>query len=135
MTWNSQEYEDFYKGLTALETSLYPKTCNNCGKVFATSKNFLLETQSVKNSGIKVFEEDDGTVIIEVFRNCICGSTLLSNFGDRRDLSEAGIARRKKFDELLEFLSEKGICYKQARNKLLSFIKGNDEDFESPDDK
>ncbi len=122
---NQRDFERFYKGLETLEASLYPKTCNNCGKVFNTPESFLLDTVKVNNNGIKVAEEEDGSMIIEIFRNCTCGSTLLSNFGDRRDFSETGIQRRLKFNELLEFLQEKGVDLEQARSQLVSLANGD----------
>ncbi|MCK9987662.1 MAG: hypothetical protein AzoDbin1_04134, partial [Azoarcus sp.] len=42
----------------------------------------------------------DGQVIVELFRNCVCGSTLMDCFRDRRDTSEAGLRRRARFGEL-----------------------------------
>lgn len=73
-------FEAFYKSLKSKETTIYPKTCNNCGKIFNNSKDFFLKTKKL-NNGIK-FSEDNGATVIEIFRNCSCGSTLLSNFFD-----------------------------------------------------
>ena len=115
-----------FKGLKALAKSSFPKKCRNCGRIFETAEVFLFETEAVgkSNSGLKEGEDDDGNKIIEIFRNCSCGSTLMDFFGDRRDMSEAGMERRERFKRLLAELCEKGLDYETARRELLKFMHG-----------
>jgi hypothetical protein len=42
------------------------------------------------HTGLKEGIDEDGASIVEVFRNCACGSTLLETFSDRRDQSPGG---------------------------------------------
>ncbi len=113
-----------YKDLQALSNLSFPKECATCGKRYETVDEFIFETQALtKSSGLKE-EEDGGQIIVELFRNCICGSTLMDEFGNRRDHSLAGIKRREKFSELLERLTGKGILYETARRELIKVMHG-----------
>jgi len=67
---------------------------------------------------------DDGSRIVEAFRNCPCGSTLMDFFTDRRDMSEKGLRRRERFGELLDYLVENGMERAAARAELLKVLKG-----------
>lgn len=126
MTDDNQFYNELFKGLKALAETSFPKKCANCGRIFETADQFLLETQDINLSvsGLKQSEDEDGTKLVEVFRNCPCGSTLMDVFGDRRDLSEAGITRRKRFDELLSFLVENDLEPEIARLELIKVMRG-----------
>ena len=124
------ELDDFFAGLKTLEASLYPKRCYKCGNVYNSPEEFFTKTRNIKNdaeySGLKMAYDDDDNVIIEAFRNCTCGSTLLSNFGDRRDQSEQGIKRRAQFEVLMNYLIAQGMDKQSARKKLLTLLKTND---------
>ena len=69
-------------GLQALADSAFPKRCNNCGRTFDSVRDFIAETVSVRNgiSGAKASRGDDEEVIVELYRNCVCGSTLMDFF-------------------------------------------------------
>jgi len=86
-------------GLTAFIEKSFPKKCSVCGAIFQTADQFLTETQNMPNgrSSLKEALEEDGTEIVEVFRNCSCGSTLMEEFNSRRDNSTIGKERRAKF--------------------------------------
>ncbi|MFT6731877.1 MAG: hypothetical protein ACJAS9_000050 [Polaribacter sp.] len=72
----------------ALEHSSFPKKCKTCGKVYESVDEFTENTKLINgNSGLKSSEGDDGETILELFRNCKCGSTLLDFFADRKDMS------------------------------------------------
>ena len=88
-----------FEGLKPLTPSAFPKRCNNCGRVYETAEQFLTETLDMPrgNSSLKADVEDDGLTIVEVFRNCSCGSTLMDNYSCRRDQSEQGQQRRASF--------------------------------------
>lgn len=68
--------------------------------------------------------EDDGGVILELFRNCVCGSTLLDFFSDRRDTGPAGLKRRERFGELMTFLTNSGLDVGIARAERLKVLRG-----------
>ena len=117
---------DVFSGLTALAATAFPKRCQNCGRTFANAEQFLNETRSLYNnrSGIKQSWDDNDTSIVELYRNCVCGSTLMEFFSDRRDVSDNGIDRRKHFAELLEYLLKNQVPEQEARQELLKILKG-----------
>lgn len=122
------DLHDFCAGLIALAESAFPKRCRNCGRVYASSTEFVEATQPVTShkykSGLKASLDDDGTVIIELFRNCVCGSTLMDTFNDRRDVSKAGIHRRKRFSEMQAYLVGQGIEPSVATGELRKVLRG-----------
>lgn len=121
---------DLYANLSALSKSAFPKHCNNCGRVFESEADFIQKTSTLHNhSGLKASLDDDDQPILELFRNCVCGSTLMDFFSERRDLSEKGIRRRETFGKLLEMLEEKGLPRDEARQELLNFMKGQHSPF------
>lgn len=115
-----------FDGLRALANSAFPKHCSNCGRTYASAEQFLQETVSIRSnlSGLKESADDDDNTIVEVYRNCPCGSTLMDFFSDRRDTSEAGLRRREKFGELLQYLIQKGWDPAMARSELLKVLRG-----------
>ncbi len=116
-----------YQGLQELAESSFPKTCAVCGRCYLTLEDFISKTQPIsRSSGLKSAMEDDGTAIVELFRNCVCGSTLMDVCQDRRSGSERGLKRREKFEELLERLLERNIAEQDARNALLLFVRNGD---------
>lgn len=60
---------------------------------------------------------------VGLFRNCVCGTTILAFCHDRRDLSEAGNRRRELFGELLDRLVETGLSAQDARHKILKAFR------------
>ena len=90
-------YSKLFDGLNSLAESAFPKKCNTCGRMFENAEQFLRETEDIRESvtGLKQSRDDEGAIIVEAFRNCPCGSTLMDFFNDRRDQSRAGDARRK----------------------------------------
>jgi hypothetical protein len=117
---------DLFAGLKVLAESAFPKHCKNCGRVFETAEQFLQETQKIDSSrsGLKQSWDDNDTVIVEVYRNCVCGSTLMDFFSDRRDFSEAGLQRREKFGKVLTQLTAYGLSHETARAELLKILRG-----------
>lgn len=117
--------KDLYANLQALSKTAFPKKCSNCGRIFETEEDFVLKTRSCDNqSGLKSSLDEEDQPIVELFRNCVCGSTLMDFFSERRDLSEQGIRRRQVFGKLLVMLEEKGLSVDEARQELLKFMKG-----------
>ena len=121
---------DIFQGLKALSESSFPKRCGNCGRMYATSEQYLKETEKLGNdSGLKaIYDDDDDKPILEVYRNCVCGSTLMDFFSDRRDLSERGLRRREIFQKVLDFLVQQGIPTQVGREELLKFMKSGESD-------
>lgn len=122
--------KELFKGLKELAEAAFPKHCKSCGRTFQTAAEFVAQTVPVRagKSGLKKSVDDDGNSIVELFRNCVCGSTLMDFFSDRRDLSDAGLARRNKFGELLDHLIEKGFDRLVARAELLKVLRGEKSD-------
>ena len=85
--------------LKTLSQALFPKHCQCCGRIYHTPQEFFEQTRPLQNhaSGLKEDEGDDGQPIVDVFRNCVCGSTLMSEFQSRRDESPEGQRRRARY--------------------------------------
>ena len=115
-----------FAGLRALLESSFPKHCVNCGRIYNSAEQFLSETENMPNgrSSLKSAVEDDGSEVVEVFRNCVCGSTLMDEFSSRRDESEQGKKRRAEFDKILASLRHHKISDSIARTEILNFLKG-----------
>ncbi len=122
--------EDFYAGLRQLADSAFPKRCKLCGREYRNSAEFLAATQPVRadSSGLKQSHDDDGHEIVELFRNCVCGSTLLESYWNRRDLTDAGVVRRKRFQDMVGKLVATGCPAEIAHNELLKFVRGQPND-------
>lgn len=118
--------EDIYAGLRQLADSAFPKCCKLCGREYRNSAEFLAATRPVHtdSSGLKQSHDDDGHEIVELFRNCICGSTLLENYWNRRDLTDTGIMRRKRFQDMVGRLVAPDCSLETARTELLKFVRG-----------
>lgn len=117
--------EHLFSGLQALVDTAFPKHCGNCGRTYKTAADYARATRSIfGKSGFKSVIDDDNNRVIELFRNCECGSTLMDCFRDRRDTSEVGLRRREKFGALVLTLVEKGISTEMARMELLKLVRG-----------
>jgi len=119
---------DLYANLKELAQGTFPKRCNNCGARYETVEDFVRATQGIKPaaSGLKQGFDDDGQPIIELFRNCPCGSTLMDVFHSRRDNSAAGIKSRADFDRLLRQLVDSGVDVALARREVSQWLHGQD---------
>lgn len=116
---------EIYAGLQAFSSNSFPKRCPRCSRRFETLDQFLSETEGLGYStGLRESSAEDDRTVVELFRNCPCGSTLMEVFGDRRDMSEAGIRRREKFRELLQILVAEGMEEALARSELLKVLRG-----------
>lgn len=116
----------YFDGLTAFIESAFPKKCTVCGKTYQTAEQFLTETQNMPNgrSSLKQALEEDGTAIVEVFRNCRCGSTLMDEFNSRRDNTNPGQEKRAEFDKLVLILQNQHVPVEIARIEILKLFKG-----------
>jgi hypothetical protein len=117
---------DRYLGLKSLSDQSFPKHCPRCGRHFATAAEFIRCTQAVRSgtSGLKSVRDESDRPMVELFRNCPCGSTLMDRFDDRRDWSEPGLRRRQLFGQLLKMLENRGLATELARAELLKLMRG-----------
>lgn len=117
---------DLFSNLRALAESAFPKYCRNCGREFETAEQFLFETKRInpQHSGLKQSRDDDGATIVEAYRNCVCGSTLMDCFSDRRNGTGANAARRESFGKLISQLQSHGWDEEVARSELLKIFRG-----------
>lgn len=114
-----------FAGLQSLVASAFPKQCKMCGRIYNSPQDFAVKTAAISgHAGFKTAVEEDGSRILELFRNCECGSTLMDVFRDRRDTSPAGLQRRQNFEKLLQKLQAKGIDRDVARQELLKVMRG-----------
>ncbi len=123
---SEDELRALYTGLETLTADAFPKTCPCCGRTFATAEDFLYrETSCVPlKSGLRAANGAQQQPVVELFRNCPCGSTLLATFRERRDRSPAGRRRRARFGRLLAILERAGIDRDSARRELLALLRG-----------
>lgn len=112
--------------LKARRSDAFPKRCAACGRVYASEQAYLQETAAMadQSGGIRQVAEAD-EVFLEVFRNCVCGSTLLADFDCRRDLSPRGDRRRQLFDACLRAMTAGGIVTEEARTMLRRLIRND----------
>jgi len=120
-----QWQKDLYQDVQSLLQASFPKKCGTCGRMFQTLDDFLEATLGLGAGGqFMNLAEADGGPIIDLFRNCPCGSTLMVLFKDRRDTSDHGQLMRDKFGRLLDQLIEHGLTRQQARDELLRILHG-----------
>lgn len=115
-----------YNGLKASSDHSFPKRCAHCGRRYESAEEFIRATQAVQDggSGLKSARDELDRPLVELFRNCVCGSTLMDRFDDRRDLSQPGLRRRQIFSQLLQMLINKGMATELARVELLKLLRG-----------
>ncbi|MBI3284542.1 MAG: oxidoreductase [Burkholderiales bacterium] len=120
------QHRQWYEGLKALSRSDFPKRCACCGRVYASEADYFEQTVAIRGdrSGLKSAQDEEDGPLVELYRNCVCGSTLLAFFSDRRDLSDTGYERRELFEELLDYLERSGAERLAARMELLRVLQG-----------
>ncbi len=125
-----EKLDDFLHGLRELAEASFPKRCPTCERVFETAAEFIAQTQPVRasHSGVKQSQDDNGVAMLELYRNCPCGSTLMDFFSERRDVSDKGLLRRKRFGELHEYLVANGVDKALAHGELLKVMRGGSSD-------
>ncbi len=124
MTENDQAAE-LFKGLRALSQASFPKRCANCGAVYESVQDYVRRTADIGGqSGLKKGADDDDKDIVQLFRNCVCGSTLMDFFDNRRDVSASGLRKRKLFGRLMQMLMAKELPAPEAREQLLKVLRG-----------
>lgn len=115
--------------LETLYADKFPKICNNCGKIFQTREQYLAATSTLKKKNSAQYTKS--LDLVQEYRNCSCGSSLMIYTTDRRDLTAYGLARRELFDTCLERLQhlssfERGILAEALRKVFRSVIEQNE---------
>jgi hypothetical protein len=120
------ERQSLFEGLQELSAGSFPKVCPNCGRVYSNLQQFLAETVPIvrDRSGLKASADDDDHPVVELFRNCACGSTLMDFCRSRRDETADGQRRRDAFDRMLELAVGRGVEQETARAELLKLVRG-----------
>ncbi len=114
-----------FQGLKVLSESSFPKRCGHCGTVYQSAADFIAKTEEINGrSGLKSSFDDDGSTLVELYRNCHCGSTLMDFFTERRDRSNRGLRRREKFSKLVKILTDNGLSNGDARQELKAWMRG-----------
>ena len=117
---------ELFEGLKALSDTAFPKECATCGRVYESPEDFIQQSEGIAGrSGLKHSYDDDDRPMVELFRNCVCGSTLMDFFSDRRDASPAGIRRRQVFSKVLTHLESRGMDTETGRQELLKLMRGD----------
>lgn len=117
---------ELFEGLKALSDNAFPKKCATCGRVYHSPKDFVQQSEDIAGrSGLKHGYDEDDQPVVELFRNCVCGSTLMDFFSDRRDASHAGLRRREAFGKMLAHLESRGMDNETARQELLKLMRGD----------
>lgn len=117
--------ESLYAGLQALSDSAFPKQCANCGRQYESPAEFIAQSKALESgSGLKKSVDDNNQPIVELYRNCLCGTTLMDFFSDRRTTTDLGVQRREVFARMLETLEHRGMGVAEARQELLRLMRG-----------
>ncbi len=126
---DSKLLRKFYSGLKEFDSFSYPKVCSKCGRSFDSFEEFLEETENVGNHQSGLSEFDIGEkVTVGLFRNCVCHTTLFSEFSNRRDESDNGKQKRDEFKKLLQILEKEGLDKETGTMELRKIVNGKDSD-------
>jgi hypothetical protein len=126
MSGHDNASAEIYRGLQALADTSFPRKCVSCGRVFENVDEFVSRTEGLSHSsGLNARTDDHQNPVVELYRNCPCGSTLLELFSDRRDNSEEGEERRTRFGNVLKMVGYQfGLKSDEARFELLKILRG-----------
>ena len=125
---SEQERKDIldaiHNDLLTIAKESFPKQCA-CGRRYENLEAFISGTEEVRD-GRGLFLDDDYAkgAVVDMVRNCACGSTLMVAFQSRRDLSAEGDSRRAIFGRLQHFFSLSGMDPQVARTELLKIGHG-----------
>lgn len=101
----------------------FPKKCASCNRVYSDLQDFVARTRALSQSGGLLEQLDDAARdVIDLNRNCACGSTLMVVISERRDISDAGKALRRDFQRALDDMTAGGVDAKYARRHLLDLM-------------
>jgi hypothetical protein len=125
-----QFLDQVYQGLRACLDLGFPKVCQGCGTVFHSLEDFISKTDELtRQHGLMDYpDRTHQRIIVGLYRNCRCQTTLMAVCDDRRDTSPNGQARRQQFENLLVLLEKKGLDRSIARVELLKMLHGEKSD-------
>jgi hypothetical protein len=111
--------------LAHLVSDSLPKVCQSCGRRYEDLDAFLQNTHRIPfATGLFQREEgEDGNDIIDLIRNCPCGSTLMVVFHNRRQHSPRKQRKRRLFDRLMHVLEQEGVETETARTELRHAVR------------
>ena len=124
---DSEQKKEFYEGLKIIAEHGFPKYCVSCKAVYSSLEDFINKTKAEgEASGLKQGDMENVGPVVELFRSCPCGDSLMEVFRNRRDMSEKGLKRRQKFSELLTMLMDNGMERDEARRELMLVVRGEE---------
>lgn len=108
-----------YVGLQVRADESFPRSCVRCNRSFSDLDDFVVRTHPIFGASGLIERADtvDGTIVL-LMRNCACGNSLALRCDDRRDGSEKGTFRRRRFDTMVTLLVEAGVSAPTARAEL-----------------
>jgi len=108
-----------YKGLNVRSADLFPLVCARCERTFTDLNDFIARTTPIYRSSGLVERHDPATgTFVLLLRSCLCGTSLALKCSDRRDQSESGQLRRRRFDALVLLLVDAGNEPEAARQQV-----------------
>jgi len=127
---NNSHLADLYSDLKNMAETVFPKRCATCERVYPDLESYIQQTEQLRPgiSGLQQGLDEEYQPLVELYRNCVCGSTLMNFFADRRDASPAGLQRREYFAVCLEKMQRQGIAEEDAREALLKFMRGEESE-------
>ena len=118
-------HDELYGRLKAFDEEGFPKTCGTCGRVYESASAFIANTTAARaGSALKQSHDENGETVIELFRDCQCGSTLMSPFYSRRGSSDLASKCRHEFDQLIKHMTDSGHTHASAGEELRHVITG-----------
>ena len=72
---------ELFAGFNALSDNACPKEYATCGCVYRSPEDVVQQSQDINgHSGLKHGYGEDDRPVVEWFRNCLCGYTLMDSF-------------------------------------------------------
>ncbi len=101
----------------------FPKSCPSCGRVYSDFDDYLKRTLPPGDRPTPPGGDPESQRNIKFFRVCPCGSPVLVDAANRRDVTDSGLGRRRLFGEIRDRLTASGMDREEARTKLLLTLK------------
>jgi len=113
-----------YEGLQVLQTVPFPVVCNRCQRRFTDINDFVARTTPIfQSTGLMEREDTSSGTFVLLLRNCLCGTSLALRCQDRRNRSELGELRRRRYDTLVNLLVEVGVDAEGAREQVRRLLR------------
>ena len=108
-----------YEGLQVKTADIFPISCARCQRRFTNLSDYIARTTPMfHSSGLMERDDGAGDTFVLLLRNCLCGTSLALRCKDRRDRSQNGVARRKRFNTLVALLVESGTDVDKAQEEV-----------------